>query len=134
MEEALVDLDTLEVVTSLMWPDFVEVAGCVFLSAQFSEDSRTSFLEGGVTGAALEDVLNHVHVYDFVSEYGGSEEDLRRLELVAERIRDSWQAGLAKSFPGRSFTVSLATEPDEYGPTVSFHQAALCESCGSGRV
>ncbi len=122
MDDQAPDLDSLEHVAHLMWPDLVEVGGCVFLATHYSEASRESFVAAGVTGSALEDVVNHVHLYDVVAEYSGSDEDLQRLEAVAMLMKQSWAARLAIAFPGRTFIVTFATEPEEYGPTVSFNQ------------
>jgi hypothetical protein len=68
--------------------------------------------------------MNHVHLYDL----GGddySDSELPLLERAAQRIRGSWEVALADGFPGRSLEVFYATEPDEYGPTVSFYQPAI---------
>lgn len=66
---------------------------------------------------------DHVHLYDVVGDdYDDSE--LPALERAAERIAEAWRAALAVQFPGRTIEVITATDPDEYGPTVSCHQAA----------
>ena len=62
---------------------------------------------------------------------GVDEGDLPALEEAGRRLAAAWTAALAARFPDRRFTVEFATEPDEYGPTVSFHQSADCPGCSS---
>ena len=70
---------------------------------------------------AIESVMNHVHLYDLVDE-SYDDTELGLLEQTAHRIANSWRAKLQHDFPDRSFEVTFATEPDEYGPTVSCFQ------------
>lgn len=44
------------------------------------------------------------------------------MRAFAEVAVVSWRDTLAAAFPDRTFTVTLADEPDEYGPTATFWQ------------
>jgi hypothetical protein len=132
VRQIAVDLEVLEAMAELMWPRLVEVDGCVFLAFQFVESSRLAFLQSGLRGQQLERVLNHVHLYDVVNDTF-SDAQLERLERVARIVREAWLASAAAQFPGRSFEVTLASEPDDYGPTVTLCQADTFESPATQR-
>jgi hypothetical protein len=70
----------LSEITELVWPQFIELNGCV--------------------------IRDRPQVRDSFDEWWQRHGD------------EPWR------FPGRSFEVFYATEPDEYGPTVSFYQPA----------
>ena len=73
----------------------------------------------------IEAVLNEVHLYDLLAD-DYDDGQLGDLEQIARRMAEAWTVALATRFPDISFHVSFATEPDEYGPTISFHQSAGC--------
>jgi hypothetical protein len=114
---------------ALAWPDFIEVRGCVLLASRFDEANFESWWSRYADHPyAIERVLNEVHFYDLVDD-DFEDSQLPFLEHAATRLRDAWRAALAERFPGRRFTVEYDTEPDQYGPTVSFHQSDDCPGC-----
>ena len=113
-------LDLVEIT----YPRFVLLRECVIRDRPGVEEAFAPWweLHGGEPWR-IEDVMNHVHLYDYVNDdYDDGE--LAILESAAERIAHAWRAALADQFPDRAFEVTLATEPDEYGPTVSCHRLA----------
>jgi hypothetical protein len=115
-------VEAVEELTALVWPDFIEVQGCVVRRSSYSaENFATWWDQYGAEPWRIEAVLNEVHLYDWVSDFNPV--DLPRLEAVAERIAAAWNSALTRTFPDRVFIVSYETEPDAYGPTVTFHQA-----------
>jgi hypothetical protein len=121
--------DILQSTAEFAWPDFIEVRGCVLLATGFSEANFESWWSRYADHPhAIEAVLNEVHFYDLVDD-SYEESQLPKLERAAIRVRDAWSAALAAKFPDRRFTVEYATEPDQYGPTISFHQAKNCPGC-----
>lgn len=121
--------ELLTEVVALTWPDFVEIDGVVLLASVAGDlDIAVWQQQYPNQPFAIEGLLNHVHLYDLVDGTYG-EKDLRRLEDAGRRIAASWQAALALRFPGRRFVVQFGTEPDDYGPTVSFHQSDGCPHC-----
>ncbi len=112
-----------------MWPDFIEARGCVLLASGFDEANFATWWSlHSERPYAIENVLNEVHFYDLVDDTF-DDSQLPVLERAAIRLREAWCAALAAAFPGRRFTVEYSTEPDQYGPTVSFHQAEGCPGC-----
>lgn len=113
----------LTALAQLFWPDFVEVRGCVIRSDAFERDNFDRWWDstsGDVT--AIESVLNEVHLYDVVADEAWSDEQLRDLEAAAKKIAASWRAALGERFPAKRFELTYASEPDAYGPTISFRQ------------
>jgi hypothetical protein len=114
----------LSEITELFWPRFIELNGCVIRDRPQVRDSFDEWWQRhGDEPWRIESVMNHVHLYDLVGD-DDSHSELPLLERAAQRIRSSWQVALAHGFPDRSFEITYATEPDEYGPTVSFYQPA----------
>ncbi len=70
---------------------------------------------------ALEALINHLHVYDLFSNDG--ENDLETYEYLGEVLVECWTCALKTKFPNLEFTVDYATEPEEYGPTITFYQS-----------
>lgn len=113
----------------LAWPDFVEVRGCVLLASRFDEANFQSWWNRYSDHPyAIERVLNEVHFYDLVDDTF-DDGQLSVLEQAAVRVQSAWSAALSSAYPDRRFTVEYSTEPDQYGPTVSFHQAESCPGC-----
>lgn len=126
------DLDPAALATALALasPTFSEVSGLVLLADRADPDNVARWMDShGREPFAIERVLNEVHLYDLVGDCG--EEDLPLLEDAGTRLAACWAAALATRYPGRRFSVEYSSEPDAYGPTVSFHQADGCPGCGA---
>lgn len=101
--------------------EFEEYRGCLIRRAVFDTNSVDTWLaqtNGDVS--AVETVVNHVHLYDLVDVYDDSQ--LGELEALARRLAEVWRGLLAVRYPDRELEVSFASEPDEYGPTLSIRQ------------
>jgi hypothetical protein len=97
-------------------PEFVEVRGCVLLKERYDERNLEAWwtqLNGD--RAAIEEVVNHVHLWDVVEEQVPDE----ALDEVAEALVRNWRRALAEQFPDRSFRVVLSNDENDYGPTLS---------------
>ncbi|CAN5892871.1 hypothetical protein BH24DEI2_BH24DEI2_01310 [soil metagenome] len=118
------NLDLAVAFSSLFWPDIVEVDGCYFRSQTGLQEMLQEWnvvLKGDKR--ALEGLINHLHVYDLFSfADDGVEIDLSVRECLGETLVECWTCALKTKFPEVSFTVDYATEPDEYGPTLTFYQ------------
>jgi hypothetical protein len=102
-------------VAHLLWPDFVEVRGCVFRAECFEPENFESWwatTDGEV--AQVEAVINHLHLWDEFTQYEDSEAVLPEL---ADVLVEMWAAALASTFPTRRFDVR---RDDHYGPGVTF--------------
>lgn len=107
----------------LIWPEFVEYRGGVFLISRFAEanvDQWWLSLDGELSG--IEMMVNHTHLWEIfaVPTEGFSEEEERALLELASVMQQSWAAALSLAFPNREFEVFMDDGPDEYGPTVTF--------------
>ncbi|MGO1975470.1 MAG: hypothetical protein ACTH2Q_21125 [Propionibacteriaceae bacterium] len=116
------DVANLQEILSLFDLELVEYRGCLIRKAVFSErvvDLWLEQTEGSTT--AVELVMNHVHLYDEVEEH--TDDDLADLERAAQQLAEVWRALLRTRHPELDVEVTFATEPDEYGPTVSLRRA-----------
>lgn len=92
----------------ILWPDFVERDGCIFLASH--ESSFRGYLDK-VQGnkQAAEATSNHIQVLHLF----GTELPTRELLLYVGRLmKEIWQIKLQHDFPGRRFTVSFPEEGD----------------------
>ena len=108
----------------LVAPELRAYRGCLILADRFDKSNVDDWLKsvgGDIT--AVEEVVNHVHLWDVVD--GGSPD----LDDLGRRIAQTWRDVFAARYPEHRITVTFATEPDEYGPTISCHQAAFCSEC-----
>ena len=108
--------------TELLWPEFVEHRGCVFLKFVFDEAGVNRWfenLEGN--NSAIEAVVNHVHLWDFFS--ATTEEERAGLSHLADVVQAMWQTLIGQRFPGREFAVSVSDETNDYVPTLTLCSA-----------
>jgi hypothetical protein len=102
----------------IMWPEFIAYRDGVFLGYAFDPRTADEWFVRLDTLAAVEAVVNHVHVRDMFPISTDSEEEAA--VFFADVLAKSWRASLALRFPGRSFDVTVSNSPDQYGPEVSF--------------
>lgn len=117
------NVDLAAAYASLFWPDFLEVEGCVLLAERYDPQEFAQWLEHfkGNT-EQLERMLNHVHVYDLILDPAADAVDIQVWEHIGQALLHCWRAALRTQFPERAFGFSYATEPNVYGPTISFWQ------------
>ncbi len=107
--------------SSLFWPMFVEVEGCVFLQERYDPSNFREWWRKLCGDARrVEGIVNHVHLWDLfdLDEQSVPEEALQDL---AEILSLTWACALRSQFPDRSFDVRVDLDgTEEYGPTISF--------------
>jgi hypothetical protein len=111
--ETITALDALDL-ARLIAPHWREERGCVIRADVFEPENFNQWwagAKGNHTG--VEAGLNHLHLWDMLP--GTDERDYGELWDLGEIMVRSWQATLARDFPGRQFDVTLS---DDYGPTV----------------
>lgn len=108
--------------TAVFWPAFVEYRGRVFLEMAFEQAVVDDWFTQLGDGAAVEAVVNHLHVWDLFGVNGEAEEEAA--VFLASTIAETWHAAASKRFPGTSFTVSMSNEAEDYGPTVTLTSIA----------
>jgi hypothetical protein len=118
-----------EAILHVAWPSFVEVGGGTFLCEAAPGDASSVGRAYDLT--ATEALCNHVHVLDLVehgagldgSDPGRGYYDAQHPDFLAaceagRIIAQSWQAKLARDFPGRRFRVYFCADDN---PVVRFH-------------
>lgn len=113
----ILDKEQLLEASKLFAPEFVEYRGGVFRRDAFKSEKVDDFFVGNDL-AAVEAVVNHVHIFDVVTDEGVQDED-PALWSAALRLADAWRALLAARFPQREFEVTCQIG---YGPEVTFSQ------------
>jgi hypothetical protein len=107
--------------SSLFWPEFVEVEGCVLLRERYSPSQfQDWWKELGGDRSTVEGVVNHVHLWDLfdLDEEAVPDKAIRDLAQV---LASTWRCALQHRFPRKAFEVRLILDdPDEYGPTITF--------------
>ena len=108
----------------LFWPEFIGVEGCVLLESRYSPENFRLWSDhfgGDCTG--IESIINHLHLYDLcLNDPNFAETKLPELEELARTLLKCWECALKEAFPDKRFRFDFATEPDEYGPTITFFQ------------
>lgn len=122
-------LGVLAEVSRLLDIEMTEYRGCFIRKSAFSADNVDQWLQSTSSDVAtVESIVNHVHLYDEVDDtYDDAQ--MADLDNVGRRVARIWRDLLSVRYPGQAFTVTFATEPDEYGPTISVHQADGCSAC-----
>lgn len=119
-----VSIDTMYAITSLFWPRFIQVKGCILLPWSYDEsvfDKWWTKCGGRITD--IEAVLNHLHLWDvFRSKNTDLPEIMQAYKEVGQKLSNAWRDQLAAMFPGTDFNVYYADDEREYGPTVGFRR------------
>ena len=112
-------VDLLSVGRFLM-PTFIEFQNGIFLEMQFSEDGFDEWFQKLDDLCAVEQMINHVHVYDvFGNAPNATEEEFVQ---AARLIHKTWEIALSVTFPDDNFDVNWHASDADYGPTVTFRK------------
>jgi hypothetical protein len=107
--------------SDLLWPTVRLVQGCYILEQEGRDYTKHTFENMSLEQQQqAESLYNHTHLYDcFPNQHRGT--PLEAYEYLAHIMLQTWQAALHKQFPEVKFEFYYGTEPDEYGPTISFY-------------
>lgn len=120
--------------SKLFWPDFVEVDGYVLLAEQFEEADVAQWRQQfGDDRKAVESMVNHVHLYDLFNNTGNTHKTALA-DYLGRVLVICWRRALAEAFPDKRFTVEYATDPDDYGPTISFFSVCVTTFCARAQA
>jgi len=109
--------------SKLFWPDLVEVEGCILLAEQYSaEEFQAWASQFQHDRDDIERMINHTHVYDLFAGHGGTRTDERVWEYLGRALPACWRCALSTVYPSRAFAFDYGSEPEDYGPTISFWQ------------
>lgn len=108
---------------NLFHPELVEVEGCILLAEQARRYNFVEWkqkLEGD--RKRIEATINHVHVYDLFLNSNREGINSQTYEHIGQTLLKCWSCALREAFPDRHFKFDYASEPEEYGPTLTFFQ------------
>jgi|SRR5579864_54526 len=95
----------------LLWPNFVEYDGCIFMGDEVDEENYRAFLKrtkGDKT--RVEAVMNHEHILDLFSRSHHEAPTRDVILYIGRLMKDVWQTKLNADFPGRRITVKFLEE------------------------
>ena len=117
--------------TKLFCPDFVEHDSGIFLAEVFNQEIYKHWQEElGNDIAAIERVMNHQHIDDFLP--GAESIGIDNLLYLGQVIRQMWDNHLKVRYPERDFQVSC--NQDEYTVVVTFCQTISRETSPAKRT
>lgn len=111
--------DMAVAIARLVWPDFIEVEGLVFLADQYSEEKAATLRNQGVDGHWLEYWINLFSVDGFFDGISASSEDHDALSC---RLATAWRKKVETEFLGRNFVVEIVNENDSEDICVALYQ------------
>lgn len=89
------------------------------MKMHFNEDGFYHWLERLGDIRSVENMINHIHIYDIV---GGDDINEVEFEIVGDIFFKSLSVCLKYCFPSIDFDVSISSSDEDYGPTVTFSQ------------
>jgi hypothetical protein len=98
----------------LIWPEFVELDGRVFLADFLDVPRLHSMLSGGTSQRDAQAFMNALDVSGI---FGESQADMSNgdVRTIAALLQETWSAKLALNFPGRSVRVLIDDNLGEPG-------------------
>lgn len=87
-----------------------------------STELYKDMLEKKISQKDIELQINTIHIYDlFLSRIDPFEYEIEVYECFAQKVLYFWQLSLPNKVPHKKLTFDYLTEPDAYGPTISFY-------------
>lgn len=115
------NMDLAVAFSELFWPIVVKIEDCYLRAGICTlEEFRTLSAELEGNSQRIETLANHLHLYDLFFSSGYSS-DIDVYEHLGHLLQKSWMCALNDQFPDVHFNVILSSEPDDYGPTLTFH-------------
>ena len=106
------------VIGRLLLPEFVAYEGGVFLGIHFTKDSFARWMRVLGNMKDVENMLNHVHVYDILGH--DRKMSVHDACLVAHLLKRCWALALHAAFPSKEFDIVVSDAEDGYGPVLTF--------------
>lgn len=110
--------DIASAVGRLLLPAFVEHEGGVFLKEGFSLEGYSKWMAELGDLTAVEQMLNHQHVYDVFAMERIPESSF---EGIAKLMVQTLRLALNTCFKERRFNIELSNTEEDYGPVVTFY-------------
>jgi hypothetical protein len=112
--------DIIVCVFRLLFPDFLEKDGMIFLKEQFSQEKFDQLRSQEMEASKIEYWTNLLAVSDLMPSLPHS-----FMEEIIFKIRKSWETCLAEAYPGKNFNVELV--PDDNDIFLVFNQVSQAE-------
>jgi hypothetical protein len=115
------NMDLAVAFSELFWPVVIQVENCYLRANVYTPEAFQKLLaEFRGESKRVEAFANHLHLYDLFFNSGYlSDDDV--YEYLGSMLKKSWMSALKEQFPGTKFNVIFSSEPDDYGPTITFH-------------
>jgi hypothetical protein len=118
----------------LFWPELVEVEGHVLLARNYDPETfRRWRRETRGDRVRTESVVNHLHLYDAFPRSNEGNTDPSAFAYLIGALTALWARALRERFPDRRFVFEHGSEPEEYGPTITFFQEEADPPAAHGR-
>jgi hypothetical protein len=98
----------------LLWPEFVEYDGRLYISDFFLEERLRRSLAAGATNSAAQAMINALDITTLFSS-AGVEPEQDELLYLADMLRQTWTAKLQRDFPDRDASVTVLNSLNEPG-------------------
>lgn len=111
----------------LVWPDFVEIEGMVFLKDWVEDEDdvkriKNVLLKNRGDKSETEKSFNNFELASFFGPKSGDIENKGYLEL-AKVLKDSWSAKLQRDFPGKIYRVEVIEPKGNQDTGILFYGA-----------
>ena len=109
--------------SSIFWPEFIEVDGCVFLKDGYDQDNIDAWAESTKGDmVAVQKVVNHQHIYDLFQNDSVEKLNIQQVKYLSDLLVDMWSAKLKRDFPQLDIDVQVCDfdEEDVIATSVSF--------------
>ena len=98
-----------------VWPTFIKVDDCILLQEHYSQQNYRDWQQSlGQNWSAIESVINHIHLRDYLPD----EVDEQTLLEVGRFLAATWRGAVETQFPSEEFLVELTNDEADYGPTL----------------
>jgi hypothetical protein len=108
LRERQVAADFAIAIARIVWPNFIEIDGLIFLADQYSDEKVSSLRTQGVAGQQLEYWMNLFSIDGFFSGVDSTTQEDE--EQFAGMLVCTWKAKLQSEFITRDFVVEIAKD------------------------
>lgn len=97
--------------STMFWPEFVEIEGCVVRAGIPEENVRQWLMQCNGNPNCAEAAINHVHLNDLF-HIGCEDISPERVAYLGRVLKEIFECKLKRDFPDKAFVVAL-NEPDD---------------------
>jgi len=105
--------------STIFWPKFVEVEGCVVRDGVPAENLKQWIEHYKGDLESVEAMVNHLHISDLHHD-GGEDVLPERLKYLGNVLREIYECKLKRDFPDKKFIVEFEDTPQTPGDTLDY--------------